>query len=440
MMLFSPKMKRVFLHFLLSTSSLVIQTTATTATKTLFTGDSDIEGWSTSSKFPNSVNKGVGGYTCQQVNQEINNHLNKYEPEWVVLVCGENDLFSQTVTQTFNDFMDVVNAIVASGARVVYMGTKPEPGTTVLHSNYRSYDAKIRTKAVEMAETSTSSQKSPPLVMVDVYPVFKTIEETDPGVLYQDDNLHLSEVGYSYWNTWATTALANYNELCIRWKGNECAEESNGGPPPSDSVIVGGAGVNVCPSGYQKIESETGCNAAMILLGKSENNGSEDEAEWPSKCYFCDNVDGCTNGVWFNKHNTGSARTGARPICALPGWEEDNVCENDNNWIFINAKGNQKNCDWVGKKNKRVRCRKTGNDDRDASEACRHSCLGNGSSCDTGCLDDTNWLFRNRRGQKKTCKWVDKLPNKRCKKVGLDTRLASEACLVSCSDHGSQCQ
>jgi len=373
-MLYSRKLKHTTIILpllLLLLSILLLPTTTTAAISTLFAGDSDIEGWSTSSKFPNSRNTGVGGFTCKQVYRRIRRQLQRFSPERVVLVCGENDLTSKSVSKTFNDFMDVVTAIVDTGARVVYMGTKPEPDSTGLHSKYRQYDAKIRAKATEMA----ASQDAPPLVMVDVYPVFDTIEGNDPGALYQNDDLHLSNYGYSYWNTWATTALAD--ESCIRWKDDQCQEDSNGPP----SVIVGEAGVNVCSSGYQKIQSEQGCKAAMLFVGESTFNGDEDEGNWPSNCYSCDNVADCTDGVWFNEHETGKAVNGARPICALPGWEEQALCKNDIDWIYTGSRDIKRNCDWIGKKKLTKRCAKTGDDGRLASEACAVSCVGHGSGC-----------------------------------------------------------
>jgi len=350
--------------------------TTTTAIKTLFVGDSDIDYWQTDGEFPDSVNKGVGGSTCRGVSNRIDGQLVEYEPEWVVLVCGENDLWGGSVTATFNNFVEVVDKIVATGARVVYMGTKPEPDTTFLHCKYRQYDAKIREKAIEMDASSASDEPSP-LVMVDVYPVFDTIENSSPGVLYRSDDLHLSRAGYSYWNTWATTALADSVGFCVRWKDDDCEDESTGGSPtvtpPPTQVILGVASVNVCPSGYQKIQSEQGCQEAMRLIGMADWEGSEDVDNWPSKCYYCNNVQGCSNGVWFNKHGTGQARNGAKPICALPGWEDGNVCGDDSDWRFTRNNGIEKDCDWVGT-NQNKRCRRLGDDGRRAYEACRFSC------------------------------------------------------------------
>jgi len=94
--------------------------------KVLFTGDSDISRWPTDSEFPNSVNVGVGGWTCKNVLNKIDGFLAQHNPTTVVLVCGENDLGrGLSVNKTFRRFQDLVDKINASGARVIYMGTKP---------------------------------------------------------------------------------------------------------------------------------------------------------------------------------------------------------------------------------------------------------------------------------------------------------------------------
>ena len=108
---------------------------------------------------------------------------------------------------TTPQFKKVVKKVVASGARVIYMGTKPEPDTTSIHSDYEKYDAKIRALAVEYATGTLAPTPSPTvaagsgtpsatpavLTMVDVYPSFNAMG--NPDSLYGDDNLHMSSEG-----------------------------------------------------------------------------------------------------------------------------------------------------------------------------------------------------------------------------------------------------
>ena len=179
----------------------------------LFIGDSDIEEWDTS-QFIDSSNIGDGGSTCNDTLSSIDEVLEQYTPVHVVIVCGENDLSEErTVEETFEDFQDIVNKIIESGASVTYMGTKPEPGTTELHTQYRDYDSRIQDFAENLANDSYS-----PLNVVDVYQGFEDIG--NPNSLYQDDELHLSLEGYGYWNQWLIQ-VSNDSE-CIIWQSQEC--------------------------------------------------------------------------------------------------------------------------------------------------------------------------------------------------------------------------
>ena len=72
--------------------------------------------------------------------------------------------------------------------------------------------------------------------------------------------------------------------------------------------ILADAG-NACPANHEKITSNRQCKLAEDYRGK------ENDDTWPSGCYFCDGVEDCEDGTWFNKHSTGSAHGGARPWC-----------------------------------------------------------------------------------------------------------------------------
>lgn len=83
------------------------------------------------------------------LDDDLEDILELAAPSTVILVCGENDLWGQSVSKTFKHFKKVVKKIEATGARVIYMGTKPEPDTTSLHDEYQEYDALIRSLAAE---------------------------------------------------------------------------------------------------------------------------------------------------------------------------------------------------------------------------------------------------------------------------------------------------
>jgi len=236
---------------------------STLEVETLFIGDSDIERWDTSS-FSNSVNVGVGGFTCDDVSNIIDDSLLAYTPKSVVIVCGENDLWGQSASDTFNDFEVVIGKIIGSGARALYLGTKPEPSTTGLHSKYQNYDAKIR----EYAEGLAVGSLTPPLVMVDVYPAF--VELGNPNSFYSGDRLHLSDEGYDYWTAWTATALDDTTvaQDCIRWMGDECVSSSSTTSTSSTTTNTGATAttttVNCANDGTWKFTTRNlklkGCN------------------------------------------------------------------------------------------------------------------------------------------------------------------------------------
>lgn len=180
----------------------------------LLAGDSDVAYWETS-EHEDAVNTGVGGATCQDVLDTIDEDLDRYQPTRVVLVCGENDLWGQEVSATFGDFERVVERIHQFGAGVYYMGTKPEPDTRALHEQYRAYDESIRQYAL-----SLDSGETAPLVMIDVYRGFEDLG--NPRSFYRDDGLHLSDEGYAQWDRWLSLALADAS--CILWQSDACVE------------------------------------------------------------------------------------------------------------------------------------------------------------------------------------------------------------------------
>ncbi|GMI38171.1 hypothetical protein TeGR_g12637 [Tetraparma gracilis] len=61
------------------------------------------------------------------------------------------------------------------------------------------------------------------------------------------------------------------------------------------------------------------CRAGLRLVGHygDSYNGNEDDGDWPSGCYFCDDTDWCDDGAWLNLHGSGSASDNAKPYCGL---------------------------------------------------------------------------------------------------------------------------
>lgn len=194
----------------------------------LHMGDSDNDYWATTSLYSSlgktTQNVGTGGHTCKKVLNEIETMLDDFNnPDWVVLVCGENDLYGASVSTTFKRFKRVVEKATAAGARVLYMGTKDEPDSKNLWGKYEQYDIKVFNYASELATAAAGSGAPPPLVAVDVNQGFMDLG--NPNSLYANDDLHLSSTGYGYWDTWAVTALGaegGADANCVRWLSDAC--------------------------------------------------------------------------------------------------------------------------------------------------------------------------------------------------------------------------
>jgi lysophospholipase L1-like esterase len=110
--------------------------------------------------------------------------------------------------------------VVASGSRLLYISTKPEPDTKGLHKQYRQYDSRVRAHAVKLAKAAPNAP--PPVVMIDSYGGFKDLG--NPNSLYNRDRLHLSNKGYAKWEKWAKLALADPDSLCIEWRSGTCVQ------------------------------------------------------------------------------------------------------------------------------------------------------------------------------------------------------------------------
>jgi lysophospholipase L1-like esterase len=201
---------------------------------TLFVGDSDIDHWSSvetslAGRGAAVYNVGYGGYECSDVVAEADAFIEAFQPQAVVLVCGENDLGGgRSVAVTFERYKNAVQKYIDSEATVFSIGTKPEPDTTALHGQYRELDARI----MEYSRTLNGE-----LQFIDAHAGFAYRGNPTSGStnFYQDDGLHLSSVGYAVWENWLETAM--YTEArgdCQVWRedsdaGLVCVATKNAG-------------------------------------------------------------------------------------------------------------------------------------------------------------------------------------------------------------------
>jgi lysophospholipase L1-like esterase len=191
----------------------------------IFDGDSDIDympaEWAT--LYPASYNVGVGGDTCEDVVNRAAGIISVLKPSTVVIICGENDLaYGSNVETTFGRFKAAVAFYNAARVEVIYIGAKPEPDTTSLHNEYNQYDTKIK--------AYTANRE---LTMIDLFYSFEDLG--NPSTLYRSDNLHMSELGYSYVASWLDIELADTSG-CDVWRSGTCTQDDSGEINPFPSV------------------------------------------------------------------------------------------------------------------------------------------------------------------------------------------------------------
>merc|ERR1712183_349422 len=197
----------------------------------IFMGDSDVDYWYESREtLPGSFNYGVGGHTCNQVYNDFMSLVQSVQNiQWMVLVCGENDLASGvSVNNVFKRFKKIYNAAIARNIKIIMIGTKPEPDTKNLHKKYRKYDNKLK----KFAKKEIEKRGLPSFIFIDSYKSFLSIG--NPRSLYADDKLHLSAEGYGYWNEWLQNAYDNAlcddgDDVCkcYVWKKSSCVKTMN---------------------------------------------------------------------------------------------------------------------------------------------------------------------------------------------------------------------
>jgi len=197
----------------------------------IFMGDSDVDYWYESRKtLPGSFNYGVGGHTCTQVYNDFMSLVQSVKNiQWMVLVCGENDLASgASVNTVFKRFRKIYNAAINENIKIIMMGTKPEPDTKNLHKKYKKYDKKLK----KFAKKEIKKNGFPSFIFVDSYSSFLSLG--NPRSLYANDKLHLSSEGYGHWNEWLQNAYDNAlcdddDDVCkcYVWKKSSCVKKLN---------------------------------------------------------------------------------------------------------------------------------------------------------------------------------------------------------------------
>jgi lysophospholipase L1-like esterase len=159
----------------------------------LFTGSSSVRLWDTLARDmapARVVNRGFGGSTIADVNDNFDRVVARYRPKAIFLYAGENDLSSgRTAALVFADFQRFM--ALKSGA----LGDTPVYFISLKPSKLR-FDQKARQSEVNMLVKQLAHRRRD-LHFIDV--VTAMLDNGKLRNIYQDDGLHMTREGYRIW-------------------------------------------------------------------------------------------------------------------------------------------------------------------------------------------------------------------------------------------------
>ena len=166
----------------------------------VFTGSSSIRMWKTMvadlDTLPYQVlNHGFGGSTLPQVNYFFDDLITPYQPEIVVLYCGENDITdgykAKDVLFSFRTFLRLL-LIKSPSSKVLYVSMKPSPARWVLWPEFE--------KGNNLVERFIRTLNNPNIQYMDIAPSMLDPDTQYPiPTIFTKDSLHMNEEGYAIW-------------------------------------------------------------------------------------------------------------------------------------------------------------------------------------------------------------------------------------------------
>ncbi|RMG77866.1 MAG: hypothetical protein D6714_19200 [Bacteroidetes bacterium] len=161
----------------------------------LFTGSSSIRMWKTLEKdmapLP-VINRGFGGSTIPEVIQYADRIIFPYEPQIIVLYCGENDIHEKTlpeiVVQNFKRFVQIVHEKLPE-TQIVYLSMKPSPARWDEWNKFEVGNLMIQKFAQAHDKVHFLNITRPMLIKGN---------GPDPHI-FLDDSLHMNQHGYVRW-------------------------------------------------------------------------------------------------------------------------------------------------------------------------------------------------------------------------------------------------
>lgn len=154
----------------------------------LFIGSSSFRLWKTFASdvkgLSPAFNRGFGGSTLADALYYFDRMVVKYQPKWVIMYEGDNDLAKgkapQTIAAEYDEFKSRL-AKQVPGAKLVFVAARPSLARTALLDKQKELNALIKAKGA---------------YFIDMHSPFFLSDGTLMQDIFVADKLHLNEKGY----------------------------------------------------------------------------------------------------------------------------------------------------------------------------------------------------------------------------------------------------
>jgi lysophospholipase L1-like esterase len=159
----------------------------------LFIGSSSFRLWKNfdaDMKGMNAFNRGFGGSTLIEALHYFDRMVVKYQPSWVFLYEGDNDLTSGTSSEVIAAQFEEFSARLAKqvpGAKLVFVSARPSLAREALKAKQQDLNQRIAAIAA----------KKKGHYVIDMHSPFYNADGTLMQDIFVADRLHLNEKGYA---------------------------------------------------------------------------------------------------------------------------------------------------------------------------------------------------------------------------------------------------
>ena len=171
----------------------------------LFVGSSSFTKWTDlQDYFPGYpvLNRGFGGSSLPDLIRYADDIIFPYQPEQVVIYCGENDLAASdtvtaaTVIDRFKALFGLIRKKMGN-IPVVFVSLKPSPSRSRLFPKMKEVNKQVK----------AFLRKNKHTAFADVYSKMLNKDGAPMQELFLEDNLHMNAKGYAIWKEVLTPLL-----------------------------------------------------------------------------------------------------------------------------------------------------------------------------------------------------------------------------------------